>query len=247
MTNAYQALFYPESQIGGFTDIDGTVAFYTRVNALLTPGTRLLDYGCGRGAYRDDPVAARRQLRIFQGRVAQVCGVDVDVDAAHNPFLDDFRFLEPEKPIPYRNGSFDLLLADCVVEHLTDPADFFREAERLLKPGGYLAIRTTNLASYVGTISSLLPARLHGSVLARARPDRESRDTFPTVYRANTLWTLRRLLVEHGFAATVYGHESEPQYLGFSWITYLLGVLHQRLAPGFLRPSLFAFGQKALP
>ena len=29
--------FYPESRFGGFTDIDGTIAFYTRVHSQLTP------------------------------------------------------------------------------------------------------------------------------------------------------------------------------------------------------------------
>lgn len=245
MTNAYQALFYPESAIGGFTDIDGTVAFYTRVNALLTPQATVLDYGCGRGAFMDDPVAARRRLRVLQDRAAQICGVDIDPGAATNPCLDDFRLLEPDRPVPYPDASFDLLLADCVVEHLAAPGEFFAEANRLLKSGGFIALRTTNVLSYVGLISALVPNRLHDAVLSRARPDRESQDTFPTRYRANTLWTLRRLLREQGFSATVYGHESEPQYLGFSAAAYALGVLHQRLAPHFLRPTLFAFGQKS--
>lgn len=244
--NAYQAIFYPESQIGGFTDIDGTVAFYHRVDTLLTPETCVLDFGCGRGAYGEDPVAARRNLRNLHGRVKRVCGVDVDVDAAHNPFLDDFRILKPEEPVAYPNASFDLILADCVVEHLADPGEFFREAHRLLRPGGYVAIRTTNRLSYVGAISSLVPNELHDEVLKRVRPERESRDSFPTLYRANTVWALRRLLRDHGFTGTVYGHESEPQYLGFHWLTYALGVLHQRLAPGCLRSALFAFGQKAV-
>ena len=244
MTNAYQALYYPESQVGGFTDVDGTIAFYTRVDALLQPEFAMLDYGCGRGAHQEDPVAARRRLRILQGRVARVCGVDVDPDARANPFLDDFRLLTPNQAAPYPDRSFDLLLADCVVEHLDQPAQFFADAHRLLKPGGYLAVRTTNLISYVGAISALVPNRWHDRILARARPDRESCDSFPTRYQANTLWKLRRLLSESGFEATVYGHESEPQYLGFSGFTYALGVLHQRLSPSCLRPTLFGFGRK---
>ncbi len=50
-----QERFYPESRYGGFTDIDGTVAFFARVNALLRPSFTVLDFGCGRGSHIDDP------------------------------------------------------------------------------------------------------------------------------------------------------------------------------------------------
>jgi len=47
---------YPESRFGGFSDIDGTVTFYSRVNALLvsviktTKQTKALRY-CGSHAH----------------------------------------------------------------------------------------------------------------------------------------------------------------------------------------------------
>ena len=36
--------FYPESKFGGFTDLDGTIRFYLRVNALLEPGFTVVDF-----------------------------------------------------------------------------------------------------------------------------------------------------------------------------------------------------------
>ena len=44
--------FYPESRFGGYSDIDGTVTFYGRVQALLQSDMVVLDVGCGRGAGR---------------------------------------------------------------------------------------------------------------------------------------------------------------------------------------------------
>lgn len=41
---------FPEVSAGGFTRMDGTVEFYTRVNALLRPDMTVLDFGAGRGA-----------------------------------------------------------------------------------------------------------------------------------------------------------------------------------------------------
>ena len=41
----------------------------------------------------------------------------------------------------------------------------------------------------------------------------------------------------------VYGYDAEPSYLAFSRVAYFLGVLWQRLAPGFLRSAIFAFAR----
>jgi len=48
--------WYPERRFGGFTHVDGTVVFYTRVNSLLDRSTVVLDMGCGRGVAAEDPV-----------------------------------------------------------------------------------------------------------------------------------------------------------------------------------------------
>ena len=52
----YTGSFYPESKFGGFTDINGHIVFYTRVNALIASASVVLDVGCGRGAYGEDPL-----------------------------------------------------------------------------------------------------------------------------------------------------------------------------------------------
>jgi len=239
----FQEIYYPESRFGGFTDVDGTVAFYFRISALLQPSTVLLDFGCGRGMYERDDVPVRRNLRIFKGRVQRVVGLDVDEGAAANPFIDEFHLLEDASwPVP--DGSVDLCVCDNVLEHVEEGESFFSEAARVLRPGGYLCVRTPNAWGYVALASRLVPNRLHGNVLSRVEEKpKEEEDIFPTLYRCNTIPKLRRLLGQHGFDHVVYGYDSEPQYLRFSRVAYWLGVLHQRFAPGFLRPALFAFAR----
>jgi hypothetical protein len=50
---------------------------------------------------------------------------------------------------------------------------------------------------------------------------------------------------QYGFDSVAYGYEAEPAYLSFSSLAYRAGVLHQKLAPGFLKPYIFAFGKLA--
>ncbi len=244
MSATYEAIYYPETDYGGFTGVDGTLAFYLRVNALLEPTSRVLDFGCGRGGYGEDPVAVRRQMRILRGKCAYAAGADIGAEATQNPYLDEVRLFEPGQAVPYADASFDLLLADCVLEHLPDPAAFFAEARRLLKPGGHLCLRTSNLLSYFGLATMLVPASQRAQVLHRARPDRKDEDSFPTLYRCNTVFAVRRALSAQGFDGVAFGHESEPKYLGFSRVAYQFGVWHQRLAPSCLRPAIFAFATR---
>lgn len=236
-------IFYPESRFGGFTDIDGTIAFYARVNSLMDSSSIVLDVGCGRGAYGEDHVNIRRNLRILKEKCGKIVGIDVDEGAKINPFLDEFRLLEGDC-WPVKDETVDLCLCDNVLEHIESPERFFDECRRVLKPGGYLCIRTPNVMSYFGLFSRLIPDRRHDSVIAMVQDGRKSEDVFPTLYRCNTRRRIRLMFNKYGFEGCVYGYEAEPVYLSFSHIFYALGVLHQRFAPNIFKLALFAFGKK---
>ena len=239
--------FYPESRFGGFSDLDGTIAFYARVQALLTPESVVLDFGCGRGAYRDDAVAPRRDLRTFKGKARKVIGLDVDPGAEGNPFLDEFHLLSGD-PWPVADASVDLCVTDNVMEHVERPEFFFAEAQRVLVEGGFICIRTPNAWNYVAIVSKLIPNRAHAKILARVEEKKKKeQDIFPTFYRCNTISKLRGALGHAGFRHVVYGYDAEPNYLAFSKLSYGLGVLYQKLCPAFLGSSLFAFGQLRKP
>ncbi len=243
--NTYESTFYPETRFGGFSNLDGTLLFYVRINVLARPHFRVLDFGCGRGAQSEDPIPWRREMRTLRGRVARVIGLDVDPVGAENPTLDEFHQLDPQAGTwPVESSSVNLIICDNVIEHLPDPARFFDEAHRVLAPGGYLCIRTPNRLSYVGIASSLLPNRHHARVLTRVQANRQEKDVFPTLYRCNTVRAVRRELKKRGLEAVVLGYEAEPSYLHFSKLAYFFGVLHQRFAPSVLRPAIFAFAQK---
>ena len=240
----YKSIYYPESKFGGFTDIDGTITFYMRINSLISPSSVVLDVGCGRGAYVEDSISLRRELRIFKGKCKKVLGIDVDERAKENPFIDKFYLIE-DGHWPIEDECVDVCVCDAVLEHVDDAEVFFSECRRTLKQGGYLCIRTSNILNYIGLFSMLTPHRFHTRVLSKVQGKmKEEEDVFPTLYRCNTKRKVSRMLNKYGFDRCVYGYEAEPSYLSFSRFFYLLGVIHQRFIPNVFKAAIFAFGKK---
>lgn len=237
----YERIYYPETKFGGLTDIDATVAFFTRVNSLIDSSRVVLDVGCGRGGYGKDPIRVRRELRILRGKCRKVIGIDIDQAAEDNPFLDEFRLIEGRQ-WPLEDASVDVCVCDHVLEHVEDPELFFSECRRVIKEGGYLCIRTTNVLGYVGLFSMLIPNRFHAAILGRVGVKEE--DVFPCLYRCNTKRRIRYMLSKYGFEHYVYGYGGQTAYLSFSRFLYQMGVIHQRLAPDGLKIGVHAFGRK---
>jgi len=239
----YKSIYYPESKFGGFTDIDGTIAFYIRVNSFINSSSIVLDVGCGRGSYAEDPISIRRDLRIFKGKCKKVIGIDTSKDGENNPFLDEFNLIEGTY-WPLEDSSVDVCICDSVLEHIGNPELFFSECHRVINQRGYLCIRTPNLMSYFGLFSRLAPNRLHNTIVSKVQEKREDKDVFPTFYRCNTIKKIRNMLNKYGFDHCIYGYEAEPSYFAFSRIFHLLGVIHQRYSPNIFKITIFVYGRK---
>ncbi|MGH7361217.1 MAG: class I SAM-dependent methyltransferase [Candidatus Methylomirabilales bacterium] len=100
---------------------------------------RLLDVGCGSGKFL-------RQMGAVGWRLT---GIEVDAEAAArarevtpNVFVGD----PTEAPFP--EGSFDLITAFHVIEHLPDPLGALRNLVRWLAPGGLLIVEVPNAAGW---------------------------------------------------------------------------------------------------
>jgi len=226
------ARFYPEVGAGGFSHVDGTVEFYSRVNALLEPHFTVLDLGAGRGEqlYRD-PTSYRTKLTLIKGKVAKLIGVDVDEAVLGNPFLDEAKVIRIGEPYPFADDTFDLIFCDWVLEHVDNPAEFASEIARVLKPGGWLCARTPNRWGMIGLFSSLIPNDAHAGLLAKLQDGRESRDVFPTRYRLNSLARLKRAFPDERWENYSYFSNPEPPYIQRSRLAMRSVFLAWRLAP----------------
>jgi 2-polyprenyl-3-methyl-5-hydroxy-6-metoxy-1,4-benzoquinol methylase len=100
---------------------------------------RLLDVGCGNGAY----------LARMQGYGWEVAGVEVDAAAAAVAQEEHGLNVHvgPVEGAPFPEGSFDVITGQHVLEHIAGPQPFLRSVARFLKPQGRLVIVTPNARS----------------------------------------------------------------------------------------------------
>jgi SAM-dependent methyltransferase len=124
--------------------------FASRVPA----GGRILDVGCGNGEFM---AAAREAGYRVTGTDISVPGVELCRSRGLDAVAGDFLTL------PF-DGQFDAVTLWDVIEHLTDPAAFVARARALLRPGGYLVIKTPGVTGRMFAMVKLAPS-LAGSIL----------------------------------------------------------------------------------
>jgi len=163
-------IFYPESRFGGFSDIDGIIASYSRY-AIVQPSSIVLDVGCGRGAHSTDDIIFRKDLRVLKGKCKKVIGIDVDPAAQANQFIDEFYLIESNR-WTLADESVDVCICNSVLEHIEDPDLFFSGCRRVIRVGGYLCLTTSNILSYLGVLSKIIPNKYHSQTLKKVQPKR---------------------------------------------------------------------------
>lgn len=191
--------------------------FRQRILNALSPESVVLDLGAGAGVVRQ---------MDFKGHAARICGLDLDPRVEQNSMLDEGKVADAAH-IPYPDGSFDLVFADNVLEHLPEPAAVFAEVRRVLKPGGTFLFKTPNKWHYMPLVARFTPHRFHQ--LVNRKRGRADADTFPTRYLANSRGAILALAKASGLEVVrVERVESRPEYLRMTWPTYLLGLAYER-------------------
>lgn len=120
-------------------------AFFTR---LLRPGMRLLDCGCGPGTITLDLAKL-----VSPG---EAIGIDVEPSQIHSAqALAKDRAIEAHFQVasvyalPFPDHRLDAVFAHAVFEHLREPAKALLEIRRVLKPSGFVGMRSPDWGGYL--------------------------------------------------------------------------------------------------
>jgi SAM-dependent methyltransferase len=147
-------------------------------SALASVGRRLgdfeavLDFGCGCAR-----VLAELEQRLGSG--AALLGCDIDAEAIrwaqrNHPAMR-FAVNGPLPPLPYDDGSFDLLFASSVFTHVNEAAQqaWLEELTRVLAPGGLAIVSVYGEHAFSGYRS--------GEILGVTRDFRERLSTYESL------------------------------------------------------------------
>ncbi len=186
----------------------------------LHPGSRILDLGCGDGRHL-------RPTRLMRG-VAAV-GLDLGEKEVANTALSLSAMDEGHSiagyaakdagpwmvlrgngyGLPFRDDSFDCVIASEILEHLHQDDVALDEIKRILKPGGILAVSVPRFGPE--TICWALSDEYANSAGGHVR-----------IYRARQL---REKLVRHGYNVD-HSHYAHGLHSPYWWLKCAVGVDH---------------------
>jgi SAM-dependent methyltransferase len=186
--------------------VNHVAGLHAELAAHLGSAGRVLDLGCG----------ANADLAPYRTPGREVWGTDFQPHPAlQHP--EWFRPLGSGGAIPFPDGHFDLVASVMVLEHVADPAAYFREVARVLRPGGVFVGHTISGTHYVSGIRrafGLLPHAVNQALVKKLYA-RDPEDTFPTRYRLNTERAIRRAGAAAGLRLVRLQRYADPGYFRF--------------------------------
>lgn len=114
---------------------------------------KIMDMGCGRGFFIK---AMAERYRAAGWPVAEsLLGIDVDLSGYAAQEVPSAQ-VDINRPLPYGDAGFDVVVAIEVFEHTRAPYLLMEEVLRILKPGGILIMSVPNVMHMASRLTYLL-------------------------------------------------------------------------------------------
>jgi ubiquinone/menaquinone biosynthesis C-methylase UbiE len=129
---------------------------------------RALDCGCGGGGM---PMSLAEHVDASIGIDPFNRFGDAGVKLARERGMRNLTFLQADgMALPFRSGSFDLVLSHAVIEHVPDAMRYLQECRRVMAPDGRMYLSTAPYLSFAGAHLPrlLVPFPLHLVIGRRA-------------------------------------------------------------------------------
>ncbi|MGH7971975.1 MAG: class I SAM-dependent methyltransferase [Limisphaerales bacterium] len=210
--------------------------YFEKLELLIQRPSKILDIGCGKEFLMSwlRPELFQRLNTAFHER-GIIFGVDPYLPSLQqNPSRLTACALADH--LPFSDGSFDIVTANMVAEHVAEPIVVLREVFRVLRPNGLFVFHTPNLRAPAVGILNVLPHALKKAVVPFFEGGRQSEDVFPTHYRLN-----KRDAIEHAASQSGLSVDS-ISYVFTSPMTQMLGpfVIVELLLTRFFSGARFA-------
>jgi ubiquinone/menaquinone biosynthesis C-methylase UbiE len=122
------------------------IAFLERAGVAVRG--RVLDAGCGGGGM---PLSLAEEVDFVVGIDPAERFQDAGSLLGRERTLHNLKFaLADGMYLPFRDGSFDLVLSHAVIEHVADASLYLRECARVLAPSGHVYLSTAPYLSFAG-------------------------------------------------------------------------------------------------
>ena len=154
-----------------------------------------LDLGCGHNIL---PFWRRQEETALVKVPKLIVGLDADLPSLLEHRNIDYKVKGDIKKLPFKDGTFNVITANMVFEHLKEPKAQLREICRVLKPGGQLIFHTPNAGGYATLLARLTPEFFKKKLIYFFQK-RKAEDVFPAYYRINSSKKIKTLASQTGF------------------------------------------------
>ena len=190
-------------------------AYLEALSAYFPPDARWLDVGCGHNIFGSWMGGEEREI---VSRAHSVVGIDLDIDSIRDHKTIRDRVLCTLEDLPFAEGTFNVVSANMVVEHVHDPVAALRAIHRVLSPSGIFVFHTTNRRNPLIRVAAHVPQNLKNWLIGIFE-NRAAEDVYPTWYHFNLSEQIRAAASDANFEVV------NLDQISTSALTVILGPL----------------------